>query len=494
MNSYASTVRPLHSGARLPQVSKPVYVYRFSLRAFLLQLLFCTLPAAALLATGRAEWAGKCFWLLFGLVLLRAMLMGRRDELLCLILAAAPFLNLLRSFVFYNVIIAMFLVLLGFYFFSASNRFSQTLRQFGLFWGVVIWVGIYYTLSLYNTRDYAINLRLFELAFTVLCVLLLSRNRLLLGVALTGTIISAWLVGLAMIPQMGTSDRLGIIAVEGRLLGNPGQLGLPLAFGLLALMFDRGRWLHLQEKPMCRWLMLAPTAVLLALTTSRASWLVAAVGVLILLLFGKQQRTRLVSLCIVGIIGIGIVLMSPYGVALKKGWERTFGEGQSVRKKTSGRSDQWMVSEYAFTRSINSIIHGHGPGRGPEMYAKYSPEVPGVQYAVGKRVALHSLFMQLLVEVGLVGLISFLAWLLMIFSKIGFRVREHGLFPMACFFAYALTMVSVSGNDINSGILLGMALLGTAYSVARIDGVRGPDNMHLCTPSSQVREGKREGR
>lgn len=442
-----------------------VYAYRFSAAWFLLRVCFCTLPAALLLATGRAEAAGKVFWMLLSLLLGRAMLMGRRDELLCFLLATAPFLSLLRSFVFYNVILATFIGVLGYYFLSVPGRIWQTVRHFGLFFGVIIWAGAYYTLSFYNTRDYAVNLRLFELAFTILAILLLSRHPRLLGVGLTGTILSAWMVGLAMLPQMGTSERLGIVAVEGRVLGNPGQLGLPLAFGFLALIFNNGRWLNLETKPLIRWLMFGVTSVLLALTTSRAAWLVAATGILLLFLFGKQQRRQLLVLSVIGVLGISAVLMSPYSASLKKGWERTFGDKQSVRKKTSGRSDQWLVAHYAFTRSVYTVVHGYGPGMGPQTYARYSPEVPGAKYAVGKKVALHSIFMQLLVETGLIGLVCFLVWLLIIFVKLLGRVVEHGLFPLACFFGYALTGISVSGSDINSGVLLGVGLLGTATTL-----------------------------
>src|SRR6185312_7324004 len=102
----------------------------------------------------------------------------------------------------------------------------------------------------------------FEFTFSIFCLLLLARNRRLLGAALVGMIFSAWLVGIAMIPQMGsTSGRLGIIEVDGRSLGNPAQLGLPLALGFLALVIDRGRWLNLENKPLYRWSMFVPTTV-----------------------------------------------------------------------------------------------------------------------------------------------------------------------------------------------------------------------------------------
>lgn len=216
----------------LAQSVPPRQFYRFSPRMFFCLVLFCALPAAALLGTGHATWAGRFFWFLFTLTLVRSMLLGRRDETLCLVLAMAPFMNLLRSFAFYNVVIGTFLVVLLFYFCFTSCAVRATLGQFKTVYPLLIWVIGYYAVSLWNTHNYAVNLRLFELAFTIICILILGRNRLLLGSALVGTVLSALIIGAAMLPQIGGSiGRLGIVELEGRLLGNPAQLGMPLAFG-----------------------------------------------------------------------------------------------------------------------------------------------------------------------------------------------------------------------------------------------------------------------
>src|SRR5437773_1951757 len=79
-------------------------------RQILAQVLFCAFPTAILLALGRAEWGGRVFWILFSLVFARLLFVGRTDELLCVLLALAPFLNLLRQFVIYNIVAAVFLV------------------------------------------------------------------------------------------------------------------------------------------------------------------------------------------------------------------------------------------------------------------------------------------------------------------------------------------------------------------------------------------------
>ncbi len=440
---------------------------RFNLGIFLLQVLLCALPAAGLLAVGRASLAGHYFFAMLGLVLLRLALVGRRDEILCVILAVGPFINLLRSFAFYNVIIGVFALGLFYYFALSSGTVRDTLKKFPLVWALGIAVTIFYVISFVNTHEYSVNLRLFELVFAVVYVLVIGRNPVLLGATLLGLILCAGSLGLAMLPHL-QGGRLGIIATGGTMLGNPTQLGIPLAFGFLTLTVDRGRWLNLESKPILRFLLLLPILGLLALTTSRAAWLVAGGGIFLNMLFGSRQRFKMLFAIALVIGGFVAVLHSPYGDALAKGLKRTFADNRSARQRSSGRSDQWKVAWYAFNKSADAMIFGYGPGRGPEIYAKYSGLVDGVKYGVGKKATLHSVFMQVGVEGGLIGLLLILTWLAVCFFKIAKNLSSRGMtFPLVCFFGYVFIVLTVSGGDINSGIFLGIALLGTVFATAK---------------------------
>jgi hypothetical protein len=467
--SMLIAARPSIKGSALA-IRNPVYVYRFSRALFLAQVLCCTAPAMVLLTIGQSALAAKCFWLLFGLVLIRIASKGRRDELLGTLIAGAPFMNLLRGYVFYNVLLVTFGLALTFYFFGAASLCKQTAHRFKLWPGLLIWTGVYYSVSFFNTRDYSVNLRMFELAFASFALLLISRHPQLLGAALLGMVVSALLVGAAMLPHINSaSQRLGMMETDGQTLGNPAQLGLPLAIGFLGLIIDRGKWLNLHFGWMRRWGVLLPTTVLLVLTTSRMSWLVAAAGLLTLFLIGKRQRRVIAVAALVVTGAIGLLAISPYNGVIKKGWARTFGENRSASKRTSGRSDQWIVSGYAMTRSLNTLVRGYGPGTGAEVYGNYSREVRGIKYSVGKKVVLHSLFMQIMVETGLVGLLILFGWLLMFFVKLieGLRYRSW-ILPLACFSGYCVTVITVSGNDINSGILLGISLIGSESEAQRL--------------------------
>src|SRR5690606_3652812 len=90
------------------------------------------------------------------------------------------------------------------------------------------------------------------------------------------------------------------------------------------------------------------------------------------------------------------------GADFSAGLQRTFSEDRSLRNRTSGRSDQWMLMPVALH---DKPILGFGPGRGPDVYAKYSLLDPNVHFMRGKRFRWHSLYLQVAIETGVVGIV-----------------------------------------------------------------------------------------
>ena len=436
----------------------------FNARGVLVQVVCAAVPAMALLVAGLVDYAGYCFWGLFAVLLVRTVLLGRLDEALCLSVALAPLINLLRDFALYNVVVVLLGGLLTWYSIQAPQTVWRIWRRYRLVMALLGGVSVYYALSFAITLRYEVNLRLFELGFTVLSMLLLGRHRVLLGVALSGVSISAVAVGIALLQHMqsATAGRLGMVILDGHVLGNPMQLGLPLALAFLALVIDRGQWLWLGRSKFWRWLLLAPTFLLLALTSSRSSWSVAAVGLAVSLVLGNRQRLRIVALIGLAAVGVQLVLLSPYAEPFERGLNRTFGHDRTAAQRSSGRSDQWLVAQHAFLASPASMLFGYGPGRGGAVYARLSQQIEGIKYAVGHQVALHSLFMQVLVETGSVGLAFLVGWLFVGFVKtMGWTCQHKAMFPLVCFLGYVVVVVTVSGNDIISGVMLGTGLLTT---------------------------------
>jgi O-antigen ligase len=444
-------------------VGTPDWV-RFRQRV-LAQIILCAAPTALFLFRGSSEAAGRVFWLLTAGLVLRLVLLGRRDELLCVLLGLSPFANLLRGFVFYNVIAVLFSAAVVFHVVRSPRRMNEVFRVYPLAGWFVAFLAGYYALSFALTWDYSANLRLFDLAGAVLMILIIGRSRQLLAASLTATTISAITIGIVMLPYIrdGSAERLGRIFIGGHSLGNPVQLGTPLALGFLALVIDDGRWLKLERSPIARAVGIGVVFVLLALTTSRAGWVVAAAGTIIGL--GVYGRRSLQVLALIGVCAVmfTLLLASQFGGPLRDGLERTFSGDRSARSRTSGRSDQWIVAYSAVASSPAHLLWGYGPGNGPTVYSEQSVKVDGIEYAVGEEAALHSLYMQVGVEAGLLGLIPVIFWLgAVLLSAASLARRSRIAFPLTAGVGFALVATTVSGQDVVSGVLLGLGLLATA--------------------------------
>jgi len=431
--------------------------------AYAIQVLLCIVPTSALLTLGEVELAGQVFFALVGLLFMCLVVFGRQEALLCLLVSLAPFISLLRQSATHNIVVVLYGVALLYYYCRDSAAFRDVVFKRGWVRVLLLFIGSYYALSLLFTGEYSTNLRMFDMGFAVIAVLILGRKQDLLRAALLGLAVSTVMLGLALLAHFGglSNERLGLFEAGGQRYGNPAQLGTALAFCCLSLTIDGGRWLGLEGKAYLRYLLLLVVLSLLALSTSRAAWLVWAGGMLVAILVGKRQR--MVAVCwIIALIALGCMLLSSrYGEALEGGLNRTFDLDRPAAKITSGRSEQWLVAYYIITDSAENMLWGCGPGTGPSAFATYLGRVPGVEFGVWRPAALHSLYMQVAVEAGLVGLTLVLLWLgAALLAAVRYTRVTRNVLPLASLLGYGLIALTVSGNDTHSGIFLGVGLIG----------------------------------
>ena len=430
----------------------------------LLPLLICAVPTSLLLSQGSFSTAGLYFWGNFLLSLGYFFCCRKWNQAVCLIIGAMPFINLLRDFAFYNVVSVLYGAGVVLYSIGSPERSRELSAQCSFLKPLYLFAIIYNLLSAINSGEYSENLRLFELIFAAHFVLLLGFDRSLLGVTLLGIILSTIAIGISMIPFLSTVDgeRLGMATVNGQRVGNPVQLGTALALGLLALIVDRAYWSSLQKHRLLKFCLIVSLSLLLVLTTSRAGWFVVLAAIGTCFVFGKAQRVSMIWFFTVCGVAMVILINSPMGEGFQKGFARTFAEERTMSNRSSGRSDQWMVAFAAFTDTTESMIWGHGPGTGKDVYAKFSSETEDVKFMRGKRMMFHSLIMQVMVETGLIGLLPLIAYLAAVLLTTVRSTRQTGfLFPICCYIGYLIVMLTVSGNDTICGTLLGMGLLAT---------------------------------
>ena len=195
-------------------------------------------------------------------------------------------------------------------------------------------------------------------------------------------------------------------------------------------------------------------------STSRASWLVAAVSLLIILFLDRsRRRLALVSIALLG-VATAIAVHTERGTFVTAWYERTFSPQRTLLQKTSGRSDQWVLLPAVMK---DAPIWGFGPGAGPRIYAQYSLLEPTVQFRRGHEMAWHSLYQQIAVETGILGIVVLLI-LIALMLKSGYRAwRERGeLTPLLGAVGFIIVAGTVSGMDPASGMFVGFALLPRA--------------------------------
>jgi O-antigen ligase len=467
MNAAAETFCAAPPASSGPSAARAWAVAERSQRQFrwrvLLQVALCGVPAVVLFGAGQHVLAGHYFWGVLAVMMARLVLRKQPNELLCVLLGLVPLMNMLRGlgFALYNSIVVAFAFALIFYGICFPRTWRDLIERNRMVLVPSLFVVVYYVASVVTAQSYSANLRMFDCLFAMLAVVIVARRAHRLKTVLLGLMFSACAVALCFVQylQSGSGDRMGSLSVQGMAVGNPVAIGTPLALGFLALVVDRGYWLQWRKHLGWRIGWLLPTTMLLGLSTSRAAWGVACVGVLVSLLLGRRQRLKIVLILLLGAVGLKLVLLSPYGLTLQKAMDRTFESDRSAANRTSGRSDQWLVFSRAFTDSAVHLLVGHGPGNSSGLYAEYAEQVNGVRQG---EWALHSLFMQIGAELGLLGLLPMVLWMGVATVKAWRWSRARGLLlPLVCFFSYVLIVLTVSGNDTVSGTFLGLGLLPT---------------------------------
>ncbi|MCC7495978.1 MAG: O-antigen ligase family protein [Bryobacterales bacterium] len=409
----------------------------------IVQAACCVVPAAALLATGRPLWGGRCFFA--ALLTMLAFHLLRRNALsyTTLLLAVMPAMMFFRDFLFYSSIQALLLVCMLLWLVVWRERIVTLLTTPGTATLLVL-ATLYWLLSFIVTKDYTSNYRTFELAFAACAVVLLGHHRSHLATAFLGIGLTACTLGLGMLPF---STRLGMVDFEHLRLGNPIQIGNPCALVFLLTIVDGGALLGLRDHRWYKVILQVLTGIILLLTTSRGAWLIVLAGMAAVFIYDRARRKAiLVPLGIIPILAIGLISFGHEGILLSY-IDKTFSPDVTWAKRTTGRSDQWRALPSLIAESP---VWGFGPGTGRDSAARFA----------GRRLLWHALYLQVIAETGLLGALicfSCLAALL----RMGFRHRRWSgeMGPLIGVLGFLTIGISIPGIDGNAAMFLGLGLL-----------------------------------
>jgi O-antigen ligase len=415
----------------------------------LLETVLCVGPAMAALYGSHAALAAQLLYGSAAVFLGFHALAGDPRRYTRFAISIIPAVLLLRNHYLFSSLVAIFGfgVLLWWLLSPAELR---QMRHSAPLRALLFATFLYWLASWLNTGSYSSNLHSVEFSLVAVSIFLLGAYRSSLEAAFLGMALTVFCEGIGTFPF---GDRLGSARIGSISLGNPVTYGLAATLIFLLCVAENGRWLGLERFAARRFSMSLGCAAFLVLSTSRGSWLVAIVGVLVALVFGRGFRSNAFWLVIsVPIIAISIVLSTGRGPDVLRFYNKVASSDTTLSQKTTGRINQWERLPDAFSASP---IWGHGGGSGASVYHEIG----------GSELQWHSLYLQLLVETGAMGFLIFAG----ILVGIGYRVLEHvritgEILPLLALVCYMMIGVSVSALDAMSGVYMGLALLGGKYS------------------------------
>jgi O-antigen ligase len=421
---------------------------RRELTIILLETLFCVGPAMAALYQGNPRMAAVLLYGSAAVVLGFHVLAQQPKRYISFAISIIPAILLMRNHFFYSSLVTIFAA-------GLLLWWALCPKEVWTLWGnyirltFVLVCIFYWFFSWLNTGIYSSNMHAVEFFLVACGVFLLGGHRSSLTAGLLGMGLTVFCVGIGVFSY---GDRLGLVRVGSISLGNPITLGLSAALVFMLCVAEGGRWLGLESHPTMRFLVSLGSAAMLMLSTSRGSWLITIVGVLTILAFGKgYRRSAWWIVVLVPTVALFVTLSTGRGVSVMKFYSAVATSDTSLSKKTTGRFNQWERLPVVFA---SAPIWGHGGGSGASIYHEFG----------GKELQWHSLYLQLLVETGAVGFLTFGAILL----AIGNRAREHlrttgEIVPLVAVLCYLTIGLSVSAIDGISGVYLGLALVAGNY-------------------------------
>lgn len=437
----------------LPGMPGPVVNVPVSLdRRVIYEALALMVPAWLLTSLGYPTYGSYWYFSLLGALFGWHWVHKAPHRISAMLLATLPTMNIFRNYFFYNSPQIIYLAAVVLWIEYRRRQAGEMLKDrvlMALFGFSVV----YWWLSFLITEDYSINFRALELSLCVASMTLLYSDLSRFRTAMLALGIGILIQGAAL---MQHGDRLGFAEIAGGMVGNPISFGIPACVLFLLSITRGGRWIMVKDSPWWRYALSALAGAALLLSTSRGSWLAAIVGLIMIFLFDRRQRVTL-GLYAVGLVVFALALtQTPQGATFADYLDRTFGGDISLDKRTTGRAEQWA----AFPKILEaSPLWGHGPGMGRQVAAEFA----------GRYLALHSLYLQVGSELGLIGLglIGIFFWFM--FRRGWYYLKKFDEpVPLIGSVAFATIGLSVPAIDLTSALLLALGMIRLRGQVYRV--------------------------
>ena len=375
------------------------------------------------------------------------------------VIGLSPFYVLLRDQLLSYSVYTWFLILIiaNIFIFSRSN-FSRVFSHkltflFTLLFSSFIFYGVIIGSDLIKFMKFV------EMTVGMLLVVLCMQEDKLRDRCFEILGVSTLLVWLAMLP--GLETRFVMKASEGVLNTDPSSMA---AFIVVVLVWNLYK---VQNKSLTNvsgtvsLSVISSFLVLLLLSTSRTNLSISLVLVTIFSLFRFSSSVKLVGVMLPILFVVSIVIQSSTIDTLSNYYiDKIFASDRTLNQITSHRYDQWvLVLAYIANTDFLTLLLGLGPGKGAvvahlfSMYGSFT-EMSSLQMYL----ELHSLYLTIFVEGGLIFLVAFLVLLFELIKVRLLGVRRGAEMQLLFAIAWAMTLFANSGLGMSGALMLGCAL------------------------------------
>lgn len=433
--------------------------------SFFEKMLLAGLASVSLIVfTNQMGLAGKVLTLFIGLSFVYSAIKKEGVYLFsAALIVFAPFIGLLRQYVIsYNGVLIILSMTLVYWFVKKRQLFINVMfkkTQVGIFLFVMIFA-VYGTLIDVQPLQFARVIETMIMAF--ITRLYLTRYDYFIKFNIY-FILSAILLVASLAKHASTRFEF-TDSTSGMVAADPSILSIGLVLGAVLLISDRARWVGFfadNKRKLLKYTTLVVIMFLLVVTTSRIGFLMLTSVLFFWLALRKFRPKYLLPVAGALFVTFAIVSVSSYSDLANKWKEKTFSNTQGLAGASTGRADQWEEAFlYLGEESLWKVLTGYGPGRGPQFSLQYSTKIEGATATTyGKGLELHSLYLNVMVEFGL---IAFAIFLWFIFRRIRKLLKVHRIqkteLPLFAMILYLTYIITVSGFGTVPGIVFGIAI------------------------------------
>lgn len=379
------------------------------------------------------------------------------------ILVFSPFLAFLRQYVIsYNGTSMILLsALLLWFLMDRGSMLRRTLLDRRIFI-IIVFVVIFVIYGLLTGAPLSRFMKFVETVLTVILFSMALRNFLLVRKHMIYYIISSMLIVVSLLPHI---EARYIFAVgDETVKADPSIYSIGLVLSAFFLTEEDGHWVFLyssRAKKVIRYSLLVAVVILTFLTTSRVGFFVLIGSYMVFFLFRRANIKSIAPLVLAVLLSVVFISNSKYSDASTKWFKKTFKNERGLSAASTGRSDQYkMAGFYLVSADIKKVLFGYNPGKGPQFSLEYSRKADVNPTMVGKAMQLHSLYLNILIEFGLISFVIFIFFLIKSWERSFTIFKLYGnTIPFLTIIAYTIYIGSVSGLGIIPGMFISLFLM-----------------------------------